>query len=273
MAEHGLRPKKRFGQNFLVDRNTLDRIAGACGVQPGSNVLEIGAGLGTLTQALAATGARVVSVEADTTLQPLLAETLAGFESVELVMGDFLKIDLCDFLAERGEGKWTVAGNLPYYITSPILVKLIECRARISRMLVMVQREVADRLKAQAGTEDYGSLSVLVQFYCDVQSVMKVSRNVFLPAPDVDSELVSLAVRERPRVEVEDEALFFRIVRAAFGKRRKTLFNALSSSGDLGWDKETAREALTAAGIDGGRRGETLSIEEFARIAQVALQA
>jgi 16S rRNA (adenine1518-N6/adenine1519-N6)-dimethyltransferase len=230
-------------------------------------VVEIGSGLGVLTQALAATGARVVTVEADKTLEPVLNETLDGLGNVELVISDFLKIDLPQFLRERADGKWTIVGNLPYYITTPILVKLIESKELVADVLVMMQREVADRLAGAPGSDSYGSISVFVNYHFEQSSVMRVSRNVFYPVPDVDSELIKLTPRAAPPVEVRDEALMFRVVRASFGKRRKTLANALSSSDDLGWDRGEALEALEAAGVDPGRRGETLSIEEFAAIA------
>ncbi|MHB9036287.1 MAG: 16S rRNA (adenine(1518)-N(6)/adenine(1519)-N(6))-dimethyltransferase RsmA [Armatimonadota bacterium] len=267
LADHGLRPKKRLGQNFLIDQNVLDRIVAASGASAGVNVLEIGPGLGVVTRELADTGARVVCVEADQALIPVLEEVLEG-RRVEIVAGDFLRIVLPEFLESRGARDWVVVGNLPYYITSPIITTLIESKRLISSIVLMVQREVARRLAAAPGTDDYGSLSVFVQYHCEIESVMKVSRNVFYPVPDVDSEIVKLTVRDTPAVIVQDEVLFFKIVRAAFGKRRKTLFNALGSSDELGWDKEFARVVLDSAGIDGGRRGETLSLDEFAALAQ-----
>lgn len=266
LADHGLRPKKRLGQNFLIDRNVLDRIVSASGAGQSINVLEIGPGLGTVTQELADTGAKVVCVEADRELIPVLEDVLAD-RNVEIVNQDFLKIDLPAFLKERGGGRWVVVGNLPYYITSPIITTLLDSKQMVSSIILMVQREVAMRLQAKPATDDYGSLSVFVQYHCEVESMMKVSKNVFYPVPDVDSEVVKLTVREEPAVCVRDESLFFRIVRAAFGKRRKTLLNALSSSAELGWDKETAHIIIENAGIDGGRRGETLSIEEFGTLA------
>lgn len=236
------------------------------GAASGVDVLEIGPGLGVVTAELARAGSRVVCVEADRELVPILREAVGGLD-VEVVAEDFLKLNVPEFLHERGGGKWAVVGNLPYYITSPIIEKLIDARAMVSSVLLMVQKEVAARLQAGPGTNDYGSLSVFVQFYYDVCSVMRVSRKVFYPVPEVDSELVKLTVREEPVTEVPDEKLFFLIVRAAFGKRRKTLLNALGSSMELGWNKERARKALARAGIDAERRGETLSIGEFAQIA------
>jgi 16S rRNA (adenine1518-N6/adenine1519-N6)-dimethyltransferase len=273
LAEHRLHPKKRLGQNFLIDRNTLDKIADASEVASGSNVLEIGPGLGTVTRELVLRGAKVVCVEADKDLRPILEKTLAGDPNAELVLEDFLKIDLPEFLRTRADGKWVVVGNLPYYITSPIIAKLLDSRHLISRILLMVQREVADRLRAEPGFGDYGSLTVFVRYYCDIDSVMRVSRNVFYPVPDVDSEFVRLTVLERPRFEARNEGLFFGIVRSAFGKRRKTLLNSLGTSDELGWGKDRARQVLEAAGIDAERRGETLSIEEFVELANVAAES
>lgn len=273
LAEHGLHPKKRLGQNFLIDRNTLNRVVDACQVSPGDSVLEIGPGLGTVTRELAQRGARTVCVEADGDLRPILEETLAGEPNAEVVIGDFLKLDLPEFLRARADGKWVAVGNLPYYITSPIIAKLLESRHLVSRILLMVQREVADRLRAGPGSGDYGSLTVFVRYYCDIESVMRVSRNVFYPVPDVDSEFLRLTVLERPRFEARDEGLFFRIVRSAFGKRRKTLLNALGTSDDLGWGKDLAKRVLQAVRIDAERRGETLSIEEFVKLANVAAES
>ncbi len=273
LADHGLRPKKRLGQNFLIDRNTLDRIVHSCEPGPGANVLEIGPGLGVVTRELAASGANVVCVEMDTSLEPILRDVLSESPNVEIVMQDFLKLDLPDFLQSRADGKWTVVGNLPYYITSPIITKLIDSRHLLSSALLMLQREVAQRLQASHVSGDYGSLSVYGQFYCDIRSVMKVSRRVFYPVPEVDSELVKLTFRTDPRAAVRDEQLFFAIVRAAFGKRRKTLFNALSSSSQLNWTRDQTRAILQSAGIDGIRRGETLSIDDFAALANIILNS
>lgn len=269
LADHGLRPKKRLGQNFLIDRNVLDRIVAASGATAGVNVLEIGPGLGVVTRELADMGARVVCVEADQTIIPALEDALEG-RSVEIVTADFLRLDLPEFLDSRGASDWVVVGNLPYYITSPIITTLIESKRLIRSVVLMVQREVAHRLQAAPGTDDYGSLSVFVQYHCRVESVMKVSRNVFYPVPDVDSEVVKLTIREKPAVIVRNEPLLFKIVRAAFGKRRKTLYNALGSSDELGWEKDRARAVLDLANIDGGRRGETLSLDEFALLAECA---
>ncbi len=267
LASHGIHPKKRFGQNFLIDRNVLDRLLDAADIQPDSRVLEIGPGLGVVTREAAERAAKVVCVEVDRDFDPILHEVLADRDNVEIVIRDFLEIDIREFLDERDSGRWIVIANLPYYITTPIVTTLLGSKECFRSIMLMVQREVARRLRAAAGSDDYGAITVFVQYHCIVESVMKVSRNVFYPIPDVDSEIVKLTVRDRPAVEVDDEGLFFRVVRAAFGKRRKTLLNALSSSDDLGWSKERAEAALNQAGIDPGRRGETLDLDEFALIA------
>lgn len=271
LNEHRLRPKKRLGQSFLIDRNVLNRIVEESGAGSGINVLEIGAGMGVLTCELARRADRVVCVETDAALRPVLEESLHEFTNVEITVADFLKLDLPRLIEERG-GSWVVVGNLPYYITTPTIVKLIDSKHLFSDVLVMVQREVADRLVSPPGSGDYGSITVLVQYHFEIRAVARVSRNVFYPAPEVDSEIVKLTPRKQPPVAVQDEALMFRIVRAAFGKRRKMLANALSSSEELGWDRARADEVLTSAGIDPSRRGETLSIAEFAAIADAAVQ-
>ena len=267
LARHGLHPKKRFGQNFLIDRNVLTRLIDAAGITDDSLALEIGSGLGVVTVELAARARKVVCVEVDTQLDPILREVLEDATNVEIVIEDVLKLDVCEFLGTRGEGKWTAIANLPYYITTPILTKLVDAKQCFTSILLMVQREVATRLRARPDTSDYGAITVFAQYHCDIQSVMRVSRNVFYPVPDVDSEIIKLTIREQPAVSVADEALFFNVVRASFGKRRKTLLNALSSSEQLGWDKAQAEAALSSAGIDPGRRGETLTLSEFAALA------
>jgi len=270
LANYGLRPKKRLGQNFLIDRNVLTRLVDATGAGPDSRVLEIGPGLGVVTRELAQIGAKVVCVEADKDLAPILNEVLKEQSNVEIVIADFLKVAIADLTGSDRE-KWIVVGNLPYYITTPIIIRLIDAKRLVSSIFLMVQREVAQRLQAEPGSEDYGAITVFVQYHCEIESIMKVSRNVFYPIPDVDSELIRLVIRDNPKVEIRDEGLFFRIVRAAFGKRRKTLLNALSTSEELGWDREIAQAALDGAGIDAGRRGETLSLEEFGKISDAGV--
>jgi 16S rRNA (adenine1518-N6/adenine1519-N6)-dimethyltransferase len=267
----GLRPKKRLGQNFLIDRNVLQKILDAAELDRESAALEIGPGLGTVTREIAEVAAKVVAVEADRSLMPVLSETVGDFPNVEIVHADFLKLDLPSFLAAHfGETRCVVVANLPYYITSPIITRLIEAKQAVERMVLMVQEEVAERLTAQPASESYGALSVFVQYHCLVRTVARVKRTVFYPSPEVDSALVRLDVRASPAVNVPNEGLFFRIVRASFGQRRKTLLRSLSGSPELGWTRQTADAVLARAGIDPVRRGETLSIEEFASLARAA---
>ena len=272
LKRHDLHPRKRFGQNFLVDGNTLAKIVAAGKLEPGGAALEIGAGLGVLTAALAdavtETG-RVVTIEVDTDLLPALAETVGEKSQVSVVTADAMALDWPLFLDTHfGEIKPSVVANIPYNITSPLLITLLEQHGRFSRIVLLVQKEVAARLGAKAGTPDYGSLSVFVQYHAEVETIGIVSRRVFFPPPDVDSAIVRLTPHTTPPVDVPSEAQLFAIVRAAFGQRRKALLNALSGDPSLGWDRDRAAAALLAAGIDGGRRGETLTLAEFALLSR-----
>jgi 16S rRNA (adenine1518-N6/adenine1519-N6)-dimethyltransferase len=262
LADHGIRARKRLGQHFLIDGNLLEIMVRAIDPGAGDRVLEIGAGAGTLTQPLVESGAAVTAVEVDRRLKPVLAETMGDAANLRLLYDDVLALDLAALLTG---GRWKVAGNLPYYITTPIITRLLEFHDRLERMVVTVQREVADRIAAAPGGRDYGALTVLVQYRCEVERIAPVSRHCFYPEPEVESAILRLGVRERPAVSVADENLFFEVVRAAFGQRRKTLANALAGA-DLGID-EPAPDLLRRAGIDPARRGETLSLEEFASLA------
>ena len=271
LKRHDLRPRRRFGQNFLVDGNTLAKIVAAGQVQPGDCVLEIGAGLGVLTAALAEavtpTG-RVAALEIDMDLLPALEETVGPLAQVTVVPGDAMALDWPAFLTQQfGDAPVRAIANIPYNITTPLLAALLEQRTRLVCIVLLVQKEVAMRLAAKAGTSDYGALSVFAQFHSKVETVGIVSRRVFFPAPDVDSAIVRLTPHLTPIVSVADETLFFAVVRAAFGQRRKALLNALSGDPALGWSREQAAAALENAAIDPGRRGETLNLEEFARLA------
>jgi 16S rRNA (adenine1518-N6/adenine1519-N6)-dimethyltransferase len=274
LRRHGLRPRRRFGQNFLVDANTLAKIVTAGALGPGDSVLEIGAGLGVLTRALAQSvgeAGRVVSLEIDHDLLPALAETVGNLPQVQIVPGDAMALDWPAFLDAHFAGsvsQVSVIANIPYNITSPLLTTLLDQRGRFARIVLLVQKEVAARLGAPPGSPDYSALGVYTQFHAQVETVGIVSRRVFFPPPDVDSAIVRLTPHDRPPVAVPDEGLFFAVVRAAFGQRRKALLNALSGDPALGWDREQAAAALAAAAIDPGRRGETLSLEEFARLAR-----
>ena len=272
LKRHQLHPRRRFGQNFLVDGNTLAKIVGAGDVGVGDRVLEIGAGLGVLTRALAEAAGeagRVVSLEIDRDLLPALAETVGTLSQVTVVPGDAMVLDWPAFLREQfGDAPVKVVANIPYNITSPLLATLLAQKSHLVRIVLLVQKEVAQRLAAAPGTPDYGSLSVFVQYHAAVEAVGIVSRRVFLPAPDVDSAIVRLTPHTAPPVLVADEARFFAVVRAAFGQRRKSLLNALSGDPALGWSREQAAAALTRAEIDPLWRGESLGLEEFGRLAE-----
>ncbi|MBP5719270.1 MAG: 16S rRNA (adenine(1518)-N(6)/adenine(1519)-N(6))-dimethyltransferase RsmA [Abditibacteriota bacterium] len=265
LAERGLMPKKGLGQNFLIDKNILRKIAESAAEDGNRRVIEIGPGLGALTQALIEAGLRPACVEADGTLEEHLRDFFG--DDIDLIFGDFLKIDTDSLF---GSEKATVVGNLPYYITTPIITKLIENRDKVKSVTMMIQREVADRLRSAPGSSDYGSLTLFVRYYCDVKSVVKVSRNVFYPVPKVDSEVLKLTMRDTGAVETSDEKLMFDIIRSAFGKRRKTLLNALANSEYLLWTKDFAAEVLAKTGIDEKIRGEKLDLGDFAALANTA---
>ena len=256
-----LHASKRLGQNFLIHDGTVEAIVETADICPGDRVLEIGPGIGTLTQGLAEAGASVTAVELDKKLPAVLAETLSGYDRVRIVGGDILKTDIP---ALMGEEPFKVVANLPYYITTPILLTLLERRLPITRIVTMVQREVAERMIALPGGRDYGALSVAVQYYTEPRLAIEVSPRCFLPPPAVESAVMDCVVRKTPPVAVEDEKHFFRVVRAAFGQRRKTIGNALKS---LGLPRDILQGALSKAGIDPLRRGETLSLSEFAALA------
>ena len=258
-----LRASKRLGQNFLVDAGVVRAIVDAADLSPADTVLEIGPGIGTLTQGLAESGAHVVAVELDKKLPAVLAETLKGYDNVTVVPGDILKLDILRILNLGAGERFKVVANLPYYITTPILMALLEQHLPIERMVTMVQKEVAVRMTARPGSKDYGALSVAVQYHTDARIVMDVPPRAFMPAPEVTSAVIACRVRETPTVHPSDEKLFFRLVRAAFGQRRKTLLNALTGAG---LTKELCRAGLTAAGIAESLRGEQLSLADFARL-------
>lgn len=255
---------KGLGQNFLLDERVLDQIAEAADIEDG--VLEVGPGFGVLTKRLCETGKKVVSVEIDRRLIPVLDFTLAEFDNVKIIEKDILKTDVKELIdTEFGGGKISVAANLPYYITTPIITKLIEERLPIKNIVVMVQREVAERIAAKPGKKDYGAISVLCQYYTKPRLVTIVPANSFYPAPKVDSAVLCMEVCETPNVETKDEELFFKVVKAAFAQRRKTLLNCLASG--FSCNKAVLTEFLEDAGIAPGVRGEKLGLEEFAKIA------
>ncbi len=259
---------KGLGQNFLLDSTVLDKIVEAADIEDG--VLEIGPGFGVLTKPLCATGKKVVCVEIDSRLIPVLDYTLEGFSNVKIVNSDILKTDTKKLIEEEfGYGKISVAANLPYYITTPIITKLIEERLPIKNMVVMVQKEVADRICASPGKKDYGAISVLCQYFTNPRIVTVVPAGSFYPAPKVDSAVLCLEVQDLPNISVKDEKLFFRVVKAAFAQRRKTLLNCLSAGFSV--DKERLSGILESIGIEPSIRGEKLGLDEFAKIADVFL--
>lgn len=252
---------KKLGQNFLVDPNVVRDIVYAADIEEGETVLEIGPGIGTLTQGLAEAGAAVVAVELDKRLPEVLAHTLEGYENVKIINEDILKANIPEI---TGGKEFKVVANLPYYITTPIIMALLERRLPVTRLVTMVQKEVADRMAAKPGGKDYGALSVAVQYYTEPEIVAEVPPKSFIPSPAVDSVVICCRVRTQPAVAVKNERLFFRVVKAAFSQRRKTLQNALKT---MGIGQEAIKAALANAAIDGTRRGETLSLEEFGLLA------
>lgn len=252
---------KRLGQNFLIDSNVVAGIVAAAKLTPGDAVLEIGPGIGTLTQGLAEAGAAVTAIELDRRLLDVLAKTLAGYDNVKVIHGDILKIDIS---REINQEKYKVVANLPYYITTPIIMKFLEDRLPIDILVTMVQKEVAERMVAVPGGKDYGALSVAVQYYTQPEIMFLVPPRSFIPAPAVESAVIRCTVRSEPPIQVASEKMFFRVVKAAFAQRRKTLANSLKAGG---LDKDEIIQVLEQAGIDGRRRGEQLSLAEFAAIA------
>ncbi|SHF12501.1 dimethyladenosine transferase [Desulforamulus putei DSM 12395] len=271
---HGFKVRKALGQNFLMDANIIEKIIQSAHLTDRDLVFEIGPGLGALTRRLARSAGTVIAIELDVNLLPILQETLADFPNARVVHGDALKVDFDRLAREQTGGafgqqgkRYKLVANLPYYITTPILMHLLTGGFNLERLVVMIQKEVADRLQASPGGKDYGSLSVAVQYYTVPEMVARVPKTVFYPAPDVDSAVIRLTRREVPPVKVTSEELFFKVVRAAFGQRRKTLLNSLTGSGLA--DRETWLEVLAEAGIEPARRGETLSLQEFAHLANV----
>ncbi|WP_302226485.1 16S rRNA (adenine(1518)-N(6)/adenine(1519)-N(6))-dimethyltransferase RsmA [Veillonella magna] len=257
----GIHMSKKLGQNFLIRRSVVDEIVAAAELTAGEPVLEIGPGIGTLTQGLAQSGAAVTAVELDRRLLEVLDTTLAQYDNVRIIHGDVLKVNIPEIMNHK---PFKVVANLPYYITTPIIMSLLEMKLPIERLVVMVQREVAERMVAQPGTKAYGALSVAVQYYTEPSIVMDVPPRAFMPAPEVTSAVICCRLREKPPVEVVDEKLFFRVVKAAFAQRRKTFSNTMKTTG---LDKETIASVLAKANIDGARRGETFSLQELADVA------
>ncbi|MBS5764514.1 MAG: 16S rRNA (adenine(1518)-N(6)/adenine(1519)-N(6))-dimethyltransferase RsmA [Veillonella sp.] len=256
-----IKMSKKLGQNFLIKRGIVDEIVHAAELTPGEPVLEVGPGIGTLTQGLAQSGADVTAIELDRRLLEVLDTTLASYDNVRIVHGDVLKLDVPTIMNHK---PFKVVANLPYYITTPIIMSLLESKLPIELLVVMVQKEVALRMVAKPGTKDYGALSVAVQYYTEPDIVLDVPPKCFLPAPAVTSSVIRCVLRDKPPVDVIDEKLFFRVVKAGFAQRRKTFANTMKTTG---LSKDRIEELLAKANIDGQRRGETFTLQEFADVA------
>lgn len=262
--------QKKFGQNFLIDGHVLNKIIAAADITKEDFVLEIGPGIGTMTQYLSEAAGKVLAVEIDKMLIPILQDTLAGYGNVEILNEDILKVDIAALVEEKNGGKpIRVVANLPYYITTPIIMGLLEQRVPVKSITVMVQKEVAQRMQAQPGSKDYGALSLAVQYYCDPYIAANVPPNCFIPRPKVGSAVIRLTTHEEPPVKTAHEQLMFRIIRASFNQRRKTLANGLRNAPELDFTKEEIAAAIEALGVPAGVRGETLTLAQFARLADI----
>ena len=265
--------QKKFGQNFLIDTHVLDKIIRAAEITKDDFVLEIGPGIETMTQYLAQAAREVVAVEIDKALIPILQDTLSGFPNAEVIQDDILKVDIAELAAERNGGRpIKVVANLPYYITTPIIMSLFEHDVPLALVTVMVQKEVAERMQAGPGSKDYGALSLAVQYYADPYIVANVPPNCFMPRPNVGSAVIRLTRHKVPPVQVEDEKLMFQMIRASFNQRRKTLVNGLNHSPEMTLTKEQITEAVEGLGKGAGVRGEALTLEEFAKLSNTIYQ-
>ncbi len=262
--------QKKFGQNFLIDSHVLNKIIASADITRDDFVLEIGPGIGTMTQYLAEAAGRVLAVEIDKTLIPILHETLAAYDNVEVINEDVLKLDICKIVEEKNGGKPVkVVANLPYYITTPIIMGLLESHVPVESITVMVQKEVAMRMQAGPGTKDYGALSLAVQYYCEPYIAANVPPNCFMPRPKVGSTVIRLTRYSEPPVSTEHEQLMFRLIRASFNQRRKTLANGLNNAPDLHYSKEQIAQAIEKLGVSASIRGEALTLEQFAKLADI----
>lgn len=262
--------QKKFGQNFLIDTHVLEKIIEAAGVTKDDFVLEIGPGIGTMTQYLCEHARSVAAVEIDKNLIPILEDTLSAYDNVEVINEDILKVDINQLAQEKNGGRpIKVVANLPYYITTPIIMGLFESHVPIDSITIMVQKEVADRMQVGPGTKDYGALSLAVQYYAKPEIVANVPPNCFMPRPNVGSAVIRLTRHKEVPVQVEDEKLMFRIIRASFNQRRKTLANGLKNSGELALSKEVIEESIKELGVPVNIRGEALSLEQFAELSNI----
>ena len=265
--------QKRFGQNFLIDTHVLEKIVSAAGITKDDCVLEIGPGIGTMTQYLAESAGQVIAVEIDTNLLPILADTLKDYSNVKVINQDILKVDINELVKEYNNGRpIKVVANLPYYITTPIIMGLFESNVPIDNITVMVQKEVADRMQVGPGSKDYGALSLAVQYYASPYIVANVPPNCFIPRPNVGSAVIRLTRYQEPPVQVKDPKLMFKLIRASFNQRRKTLQNGLNNSPEISFSKEEITKAIESLGVSPSVRGEALSLEQFAQLANYFVQ-
>lgn len=263
--------KKNFGQNFLIDQHVLDKIINSAEITKEDIIIEIGPGIGTLTAELAKNAGKVIAVEIDKTLIPILSETLSNYDNIEIINEDILKVDIKKIAQDNPNRVIKVVANLPYYITTPIIMEILENRLPVESITVMIQKEVAYRMKAAPSTKDYGSLSLNVQYYCEPYLVANVPPNCFMPRPNVDSAVIRLTLLEKPPVECSNVDLMFKLVKIAFSQRRKTLLNCIFNSKEFGFSKEEIAKILNNAGFDERIRGETLTLEEFAKLTEYIL--
>jgi len=269
IKKHNFIVKKGYGQNFLVDQHVINKIIAGSNVSDTDLVIEIGPGIGGLTERLAAVSKHLVAIEIDKALIPILEESFSSYDNVEILNQDILKTDIAEIVTSRGFSSAKIVANLPYYITTPIIMSILESNAPIDSMTIMIQKEVAKRISAAAGTKDYGALSLGVSYRAKTELVANVPRNSFVPRPNVDSAVIRLDRLQSPPVNVSNEALLFKIVRAAFEQRRKTLLNCLFNLLDLGLSKDELANALEKCGLNVNVRGEDLTLEQFARVADV----
>lgn len=262
--------QKKFGQNFLIDTHVLDKIIDSAEITKEDCVLEIGPGIGTMTQYLAENAREVIAVEIDKALIPILEDTLSAYDNVTVIQDDILRVDIGRLVSEKNQGKpIKVVANLPYYITTPIIMGLFESHVPLESITIMVQKEVADRMQVGPGTKDYGALSLAVQYYAKPKIVANVPPNCFLPRPNVGSAVIRLTRYEKPPVQVKDESFLFSLIRASFNQRRKTLVNGLANAATLQLTKEQIQEALAQMGLNANVRGETLTLEKFAQLSNL----
>ncbi len=264
--------KKNFGQNFLVDERVLDKIVSAADINEKDLVIEVGPGIGTLTQAMAKKAGKVISVEIDKTLVPILGELLEDYNNIEIINEDILKVDINEIIEKHKGMNVKMAANLPYNITTPIIMGILEKHIPMDSLTVMIQKEVAYRMNAKPSTKDYGSLSLVTQYYCEPYLVANVPQNCFMPRPNVDSAVIKLSILKEPRIKVKDEKFMFNFIKAGFSQRRKTLVNCIFSSGLVTLNKEEIGKVLNELGYDERVRGESLTLEDYGKISDKMLE-